>query len=142
MRIVRNDQVEVIELPGLRHQTVGGYAQGFQTMEVWMQTMAPGAATPVHRHACEEVVVVLSGSGTCIVGECTYSFGPNSTLVLEADVVHQIVNTSNEEMKLVAALGTAPVRVKTAEGLPLVVPWEAPGRESAASLPSGCQEET
>lgn len=133
MPIVRNDDIEVLELPGLRHQTVGGHAQGLQTMEVWMQTMAPGAATPVHRHACEEVVVVLSGSGICTVGEHTYAFGPNSTLVLEADVVHQIVNTSGEEMKLVAALGTAPVRVRTAEGLPLPVPWEAPERGSGAS---------
>lgn len=126
MPIVSNDELETLELPGLRHQTIGGHKQGVKTMEVWLQTMAPGAATPVHRHACEEVILVLSGSGTCTVGNETLAFGPNSTLILEPDVVHQIVNTSDTEMRLVAALGMAPVRVRTAEGDPLPVPWEAP----------------
>jgi mannose-6-phosphate isomerase-like protein (cupin superfamily) len=126
MPIVKNDELVTLEFPGLRHQTIGGYKQGVKTMEVWLQTMAPGAATPVHRHACEEVILVLSGSGTCTVGDKVFTFGPNSTLVLEPDVVHQIVNTSAEDMRLVAALGMAPVRVKTADGAALPVPWEAP----------------
>jgi quercetin dioxygenase-like cupin family protein len=126
MPIVDNDELETLELPGLRHQTIGGHKQGVKTMEVWLQTMAPGAATPVHRHACEEVILILSGSGTCTVGNRDHSFGPNSTLVLEPDVVHQIVNTSDEEMRLVAALAMAPVRVKTAGGEALPVPWDAP----------------
>ncbi len=126
MPIVHNHERQIFELPGLVHQTIGGRQDGLTSMEVWMQTMAPGASTPVHRHACEEVILVLSGSGTCIVGDKEFSFGPNSTLVLEPDVVHQLINTSSEEMKLVAALGMAPVRVKTADGHPLPVPWEAP----------------
>jgi len=126
MLIVKNDEVEVSELPGLQHRTIGGHKQGLKTMEVWIQTMAPGAATPVHCHDCEEVVLILSGSGTCTSGGQTHAFGPNSTLILEPDVVHQIVNTSDEEMRLVAAFGMAPVRVKTGEGEPLPLPWEAP----------------
>jgi mannose-6-phosphate isomerase-like protein (cupin superfamily) len=126
MPVVNNNAVESFELPGLRHQTIGGHRHGLKTMEVWMQTIAPGAATPVHCHACEEVVVVLSGSGRCTVGDTTVSFGPNSTLILEPDVVHQIVNTSDGEMNLIAALGMAPVRVKTDDGQDLPVPWEAP----------------
>jgi mannose-6-phosphate isomerase-like protein (cupin superfamily) len=126
MPIFNNDELETFELPGLRHQTIGGHKQRLETMEVWLQTMAPGAATPVHRHACEEVILVLSGSGTCRVGDDVLSFGPNSTLVLEPNVVHQIVNTSGEEMRLVAALGMAPARVETADGEALPLPWEAP----------------
>lgn len=61
--VIRNNEVEVLEPPGLRYQTIGGQRQGVRTMEVWLQTMAPGASTLVHRHACEEVIVVLSGSG-------------------------------------------------------------------------------
>ena len=126
MRIVNNDELETLELPGLRHQTIGGHKQGVKTMEVWLQSMAPGAATPVHCHACEEVILILSGSGTCTAGDDTFTFGPNSTLVLEPDIVHQIVNTSDEDMRLIAALGMAPVRVKTTTGAALSVPWEAP----------------
>ena len=126
MPIINNDELETLELPGLRHQTIGGRKQGVHTLEVWLQTMAPGAATPVHCHACEEVILILSGSGTCTVGDEAFTFGPNSTLILKPDVVHQIVNTSHEEMRLVAALGMAPVRVKTADGAALPVPWETP----------------
>jgi len=128
MRVIDNEAIETYELPGLRHRTVAGHEQGVESMEVWVQTMAPGAATPIHRHACEEVIVVLSGSGTCTAGDQTVAFGPNSTLVLEPDVVHQLVNTSDEELKLVAAFGMAPVRVKTADGAALPLPWEAPAR--------------
>ncbi len=95
-------------------------------MEVWVQTIFPGAATPIHRHACEEVIVVLTGSGECTVDGNTRTFGPNTTLILEPDVVHQIVNTSSDDMKLIAALGMAPVRVKTGEGDALPLPWDAP----------------
>ena len=33
-------------------------------VEVWMQTFAPGSGTPIHRHDCEEVFIVLGGTGT------------------------------------------------------------------------------
>ncbi len=126
MPVVKNEELQTLELPGLRHQTIGGHQQGLKTMEVWLQTMAPGAATPVHCHACEEVILILSGSGSCTIGDAIFTFGPNSTLVIEPDVVHQIVNTSTEEMRLVAALGMAPVRVQSADGTALPVPWQAP----------------
>jgi mannose-6-phosphate isomerase-like protein (cupin superfamily) len=126
MPIIDNREVEIFELPGIKHQTVGGHKQGVRSMEMWVQTIAPGAATPVHCHACEEVILILSGAGECTVAGETFKFGPNSTLIIEPDIVHQIVNTSAEELKLVAALGMAPVRVKTAEGERLPVPWDAP----------------
>ena len=128
MPIVNNADLEILELPGLRHQTIAGHRQGVESMEVWLQTIAPGAGTPVHRHACEEVVLILSGSGTCTVEGETTAFGPNSTLILKPDVVHQVVNTSADEMRLVGILSMAPVRVKTADGEPLPLPWEAPAR--------------
>jgi len=126
MPIIKIEDVKKFELPGITHQTVGGHLQGVKSMEVWVQTISPGAATPIHRHACEEVIVVLTGSGECTVGGKATTFGPNTTLIVEPDVVHQIVNTSNDDMKLIAALGMAPVRVKTGEGDALPVPWDAP----------------
>ncbi|TMA58407.1 MAG: hypothetical protein E6J80_05095 [Deltaproteobacteria bacterium] len=52
-------------------------------------------------------------------------FGPNSTLQIPSDVVHQIVNTGTEEMFLIAALGQAPVRVCTADNQHMPLPWQA-----------------
>ena len=129
MPITRNDELPVYDqMPGLVHRTVAGAAQGVTTMEMWYQVMAPGSATPVHRHACEEAVFVVSGSGRVIVEGMTSDFAASSTLIVPSDAVHQIVNTGSEPLVLVAALGAAPVRVRTESGDPLPVPWEAPAR--------------
>lgn len=127
MPIIRNEDLPTFELPGLVHRTIAGHAQGVSSMEVWHQVMAPGAETPIHRHACEEVILVLAGSGRVIVEGEASDFQANSTLIVPPDVVHQLVNTGSEDMVLVAALGTAPVRVRTASGEALPVPWQAPG---------------
>ena len=125
MPVVENSKVQEFALPGLRHRTVGGKDSGVKSMEVWQQTIAPGAATPVHRHACEEVIVILTGSGTLMIDGVTTAFGPNSTLILPHDVVHQITNTGADEMHLVATLSMAPVRVRTGDGAPMPLPWDA-----------------
>jgi len=125
--IIRNEDLPTFELPGLVHRTIAGHAQGVSSMEVWHQVMAPGAETPIHRHACEEVILVLAGSGRVIVEGEASDFQANSTLIVPPDVVHQLVNTGSEDMVLVAALGTAPVRVRTASGEAIPVPWQAPG---------------
>ena len=125
MAVVDNSKVQEFALPGLRHRTVGGKDGGVKSMEVWQQTIAPGAATPVHRHACEEVIVILSGSGTLMIDGETTAFSPNSTLIIPNDVVHQIVNTSADEMNLVATLSMSPVRVRTGDGAPMPLPWDA-----------------
>jgi mannose-6-phosphate isomerase-like protein (cupin superfamily) len=93
-------------------------------MGVWVRTIVPGAETPVHRHACEEVIVVPTGSGRVTVEGEESDFGPNSTIIVPPNVAQQLVNTGPEEMFLVTALGTAPMM--TADGQPIPLPWQAP----------------
>jgi len=126
MPIVDNAAIEPLSLPGLEHRTLAGHAQGVRTMEVWRQTMAPGSATPVHRHACEEVIVVLEGSGECTIEGETRPFRENSTLIIPRDVVHQLVNSGARNVVLIAALGMAPVRVRDEGGDRMHLPWDAP----------------
>jgi quercetin dioxygenase-like cupin family protein len=124
MPVFDNATIPTLQLPGLRHQTLASLDHEVRSMEVWMQTIEPGGATPVHRHACEEVIVVLSGSGRLTVDGETREFGPNSTIIVPPDAIHQIINSGSDPMFVVAALGMGPVRVRTAEGDPLPVPWE------------------
>ncbi len=126
MSVIDNAQLRNFSLPGLNHQTLAGHAQGVQSMEVWQQKVAAHAETPVHCHACEEVIVILTGSGEITIDGATTEFGPNSTIVVPPDVVHQLINTCDDEIHLVSALGMAPVRVKTADGEAMPIPWEAP----------------
>lgn len=51
-------------------------------------------------------------------------FGPNTTLIIPPEVVHQIVNNGNEEMSLIAAFSSTPVRDFTPEGEEMSLPWQ------------------
>jgi quercetin dioxygenase-like cupin family protein len=126
MTVVNNASLQEFNLPGLNHRTFAGPEHGMKGLEVWGQTIEAGAATPVHRHACEEAIVILEGSGTLTIEGQETAFGPNSTLIIQADVIHQIVNTGNTKMVLIAALSTAPVQVRHADNAAMPLPWQAP----------------
>jgi quercetin dioxygenase-like cupin family protein len=125
MPVVDNQALKSFDLPGLNHRTFAGPEHGLKNLEVWGQVIAPGSGTPVHRHACEEAIVVLEGSGTLTVSGQDTRFGPNSTLVIPADAVHQIVNSGDTPMVIVAALSMAPVAVRHADDQAMPLPWQA-----------------
>jgi quercetin dioxygenase-like cupin family protein len=124
--IVKHDQIEEHLLPGLAHRTVAGPLQGFRSMEMWVQTVEPGAATPVHRHDCEEAIVIFEGQGVLVMDGREDAFGPGTTLVIPRDAVHQVKSAGPDAIRLVAALGMAPVRVNTADNERIPLPWDAP----------------
>ena len=124
--IVKNEQIEEHKLPGLSHRTVAGPLQGFHTLEVWVQTVDPGAATPVHRHDCEEAIVILEGHGVMEIDGLKQEFEPGNTLVVPCNAVHQLTCSGPEPLRLVAALGAAPVLVHTADNERINLPWDAP----------------
>src|SRR6266705_2458724 len=101
MPVVNNDTIPQFRLPGLDHQTLAGPEHGMKTIEILRVS----------------VRITIEGVDT--------DFGPNSTLQIPSDVVHQIVNTGTEEMFLIAALGQASVKVRTADNQPIPLPWQA-----------------
>ncbi len=126
MTVLPQAAIETFRLPGLTHQTLANLTRGTYTMEVWRQTLAAGAVTPWHQHACEEVIVILGGHGECRMPGRIETFGPNATLVVESDAVHQIANTGEEPLELLAAMGMTPVTVLDANGYLLELPWDTP----------------
>lgn len=75
----------------------------FSQVEVWLQTFAPGSRTPIHRHSCEEVFVVLKGSGTLYLASNSHGKYPgkpqehfifsNSTFHIPVNDAHQVKTT-------------------------------------------------
>ena len=124
MPVVQNDTLKKFAIPGLEHQTLAGPEHGMKTLEMWMQTIQPGNGTPVHRHACEEAIVILRGSGRLTAEAEDRAIGPNSSLQIPSDAIDQIVNTGAEDMLMIAALGQAPVKVCTAENKHIPLPWQ------------------
>ena len=124
MPILPHASIAPLELPGLQHRTIAGPRDGLCTMEVWRQTIAPGEATPLHKHDCEEVVVILAGRGRLEIEGKSQGFGPDSSLILSANAVHRIANDGAEPLELIGILGMAPVRVETPEGERIALPWD------------------
>jgi quercetin dioxygenase-like cupin family protein len=110
-------------LPGIAHRTLARHGDGLGAMSVWKQAMAPGAATPPHRHDCDEVVVVLAGSGTLLIDGQTLSFSAGDTLLLPAERDHQIVNTGDGELATLATFAASPVVTALPDGAVIDLPW-------------------
>ena len=122
MTVLNNSTIQQFTLPGLVHQTLAGQKDGLKGTEVWMQTIETRGETPVNYHDCEEVIVILRGSGQASVGGEKHEFGPNTTLIIAPEIVHQIVNSGNEEMFLIAEFSATPARVFTPEGEEMFLP--------------------
>lgn len=125
MHVIENAGRSTSDLPGIEHLTLAGAAQGLTRLSVWRQSMSPGTATPPHRHDCEEVVLVLSGSGEVDIGGRRFAFGPDTTLVLPPEVPHQIFNTGGTPLVTLAAFSSTPVGAFLPDGAPLALPWES-----------------
>jgi mannose-6-phosphate isomerase-like protein (cupin superfamily) len=123
MYAIQNDKREKAALPGIEHSTLAGGDDGLTGLSVWRQAVAPGGATPPHRHDCEEVVVVASGRGELHVDGKVIAFGPDSTLIIPPNVPHQICNTGTEPLGLLAAFSASPVDVYLPDGERIALPW-------------------
>lgn len=89
-----------------------------RALEVWSQRIDANAATPPHRHDCEEVVVVLDGEGTLTLQGTQRRFQSGDTLILPPNEVHQIVNTGQRPLRLLGIFNMAPVRAELSDGTP------------------------
>jgi quercetin dioxygenase-like cupin family protein len=110
-------------IPGLAHATWAGHDEGLQQISIWRQTRAPGAATPPHRHDCDEVVLCQGGVGELQVEDQRHRFGADSTVVLPRGRLHQIVNVGAEPLEIVGIFGATPVGTFLPDGEVLAVPW-------------------
>jgi quercetin dioxygenase-like cupin family protein len=126
MPVIENSKLKVFKVPGMTSQSLANRDTGANTLEVWRQTIAPGGMTPLHRHACEEVILVQRGSGTVTIDGKPLAFGPDSTLILPPNAVHQLTNTGTEEVLLIAMLGMGPVVLESPEGERIQRPWLIP----------------
>jgi mannose-6-phosphate isomerase-like protein (cupin superfamily) len=123
MSVVKFSELEKFDFPGIVHQTIASKTQGAKSIEIWRQTVAPKAETPLHLHECEEVVIVLQGSGQVIMDGKATDFASNSTLIIPPDTAHQILNTGDEEMLIIGCFNSSPVQVYATDGEKIVLPW-------------------
>ena len=83
----------------------------------------PGAATPPHRHDCDEVILCQAGVGELHVDGQVHRFGADCTLVLPRDCPHQIFNVGAIPMEILGVFGATPVATWLPNGEALELPW-------------------
>lgn len=70
-----------------------------EQVEVWLQTFSPGTHTPIHRHSCEEVFIVLKGSGTLYIASNShgkYPGKPQEHFIFQNSTFHIPVNDAHQ----------------------------------------------
>jgi mannose-6-phosphate isomerase-like protein (cupin superfamily) len=92
-------------------------------MSLWRQTIAPGAATPTHRHDCEEIVMCSSGCGELHINGEIHSFSADQTVAVPRNVIHQIFNVGPQPLEIVAVIAAPPVDIYLPDGQKLDLPW-------------------
>ncbi|KAJ0979669.1 hypothetical protein J5N97_015143 [Dioscorea zingiberensis] len=125
---------------GLSHITIAGaLSHGLKEVEVWLQTFSPGSRTPIHRHSCEEVFIILKGKGTLLLASSTFNYPgkpkefpiyTNATFTIPVNDPHQIWNTSeNEDLQLLAIISRPPVKIFIYDD------WDMPHTAAKLNLP-------
>lgn len=125
MHVIEQNHPQPTAIPGIAHTTWAGQAEGLQQLSVWRQSMAPGTATPPHRHDCDEVVICLGGWGEVHIEGEKHRFTSDCLLVLPKGCVHQIFNVGTQPLETLAVLGQSPVPTCLPDGQALPLPWRS-----------------
>lgn len=123
MNVIKQDGPVASPIPGVAHVTWAGQNEGLRQLSVWRQTLAPGSATPPHRHDCDEVVLCLAGRGEVHTEGSVQSFGADCTVILPKGRDHQIFNVGDQPMEIVGLFGATPVLTRLPDGSELELPW-------------------
>jgi len=125
MNVIEQTRPAATPIPGVAHATWAGQAEGLDQPSVWRQTLAPGAATPPHRHDCDEVVLCLGGCGEVHSEGRAERFGVDCTVVLPANRDHQIFNVGAGPLEIVGVFAATPVVTRQPDGIAMDLPWRS-----------------
>ncbi len=123
MKVVANAPLIPSPFPGIQHATLAGSEQGLTRLSLWQQILEPGSATPPHRHDCEEVVMCTAGRGSLLAGSRRLRFGPNNTVCIPRNELHQILNDGTEPLHITAVFARSPVEAYFPDGQRIDLPW-------------------
>ena len=123
MPIARDADVPAFERFGNFMQGLATPSRGAREVMVWRTRVAPGGGPPVHKHDHEEVVVIVSGSGTFVEEDGTvHAFGPGDTLLAPAGVVHELKADEGVAVEWIACMASGTKTFKP-DGEELTTPW-------------------
>jgi len=75
-----------------------GHAFGLAHLTLVLGETPPGQRTRLHRHTCEEIIVVHVGRGMFTVGDTTVEVGPGEVVIIPAGSPHRFANHTLETL--------------------------------------------
>jgi quercetin dioxygenase-like cupin family protein len=72
---------------------------GTASANIHENVISPGVVVPLHVHATEEVIVVLSGEGECRTEKGSEAYRAGDVLILPAGLKHSIRNPGNSLLR-------------------------------------------
>jgi quercetin dioxygenase-like cupin family protein len=123
MPVSRDSDVQAHERFGNFMQGLATPSRGAHEVMVWRTRVAPGGGPPVHTHDHEEVVVIVSGTGTFVEEDGTvHHFGPGDTLFAPAETVHELKADEGVAVEWIACMPTG-TKTFRPDGEELPTPW-------------------
>jgi quercetin dioxygenase-like cupin family protein len=106
MPVINHEEIPEIEMrPGIRGQFLASRAHGARSVCLLVNTVAPGAAAPLHKHTVEETMLVLEGTVWVRISDERYTVGPQHTVIIPAETPHAWGNSGPGVAKLLWAFG-------------------------------------
>jgi quercetin dioxygenase-like cupin family protein len=125
MNVIEQGRPVAAGIPGVAHATWAGQDNGLRQISLWRQSLEPGAATPPHRHDCDEVVLCQQGEGEVHIDGTVHRFGAAQTIVLPKGSQHQIFNVGAGLLEILGVFGATPVGTYAPDGTDLPLPWRS-----------------
>ena len=123
MPVSHDRDVPAFERFGNFMQGLATPSRGASEVMVWRTRVAPGGGPPVHTHDHEEVVVIVSGTGTFSEADgVKHAFGPGDVLFAAAGVVHELRADEGVAVEWIACMPSG-TRTLTPDGDELPTPW-------------------
>ena len=123
MSLSHDADVPAFERFGNFMQGLATPSRGAHEVMVWRTRVAPGGGPPVHKHDHEEVVVIVSGTGTFAEADgIVQHFGPGDTLLAPAGAVHELKADDGVAVEWIACMPSG-TRTFRADGDELPTPW-------------------
>lgn len=94
--VIPHDDLKVFGYSQNKIFGISTAGMGAQEIEVWQSSLGPGDHTPRHKHDCEEVFIFLKGEGRVNIGDEDVYFKAPCTVIVPADIEHEVFNLSSE----------------------------------------------
>lgn len=123
MPLSHDSDIPPFERFGNRMQGLATPSRGASEVMVWRTRVAPGGGPPVHTHDHEEVVVIISGTGSFREEDGSeHAFGPGDTLFAPAGVLHELRADEGVAVEWIACMPSG-TKTFAEDGSELSTPW-------------------